>query len=139
MRALYADSAGVVWIGTELGLSKYEGGKIGIVFRGGNRQLGVHCLFEYPAGTMWAGTNSGLKKIEHGTITSYTEKDGLPGNPVWGLAGGPNGELWVGTRPGGLSVLRNGQFRNYTERDGLTHNAINALNPTFALGGFRGS
>ena len=127
VRALYADSAGVVWIGTELGLSKYESGKISIVFRGGNRQLGVHCLFEYPAGTMWAGTNSGLKKIEHGTITSYTEKDGLPGNPVWGLADGPNGELWVGTRPGGLSVLRDGQFRNYTERDGLTHNAINAL------------
>jgi signal transduction histidine kinase/CheY-like chemotaxis protein/ligand-binding sensor domain-containing protein len=117
----------VVWIGTELGLSKYEGGKIGIVFRGGNRQLGVHCLFEYPAGTMWAGTNSGLKKIEHGTITSYTVKDGMPGNSVWALADGPNGELWVGTRPGGLSVLRNGQFHNYTERDGLTHNAIIAL------------
>jgi signal transduction histidine kinase/CheY-like chemotaxis protein/ligand-binding sensor domain-containing protein len=127
VRALYADSAGVVWIGTELGLSKYEGGKVGIVFRGGNRQLGVHCLFEYPAGTMWAGTNSGLKKIEHGSITSYTVEDGMPGNPVWGLTDGPNGDLWVGTRPGGLSVLRNGHFRNYTERDGLTHNAIIAL------------
>ncbi len=127
VRALWADSAGVVWIGTELGLSKYEGGKVGIVFRGGNRQLGVHCLFEYPAGTVWAGTNSGLKKIEHGSITSYTVKDGLPGNPVWALAGGPNEELWVGTRPGGLSVLRNGHFQNYTERDGLTHNAIIAL------------
>jgi signal transduction histidine kinase/ligand-binding sensor domain-containing protein/CheY-like chemotaxis protein len=126
VRALYADSAGVVWIGTESGLSKYEGGKVGIVFRGG-RELHVHCLFEYPAGTMWAGTNSGLKKIEHGTITSYTEKDGLPGNSIWGLADGPNGELWVGTRPGGLSVLRDGHFRNYTEREGLTHNAIIAL------------
>jgi signal transduction histidine kinase/ligand-binding sensor domain-containing protein len=127
VRALYADSAGVVWIGTELGLSKYEGGKVTIVFRGGNRQLGVHCLFEYPAGTVWAGTNSGLKKIEHGSITTYTVEDGMPGNPVWALADGPNGELWVGTRPGGLSVLRNGHFRNYTERDGLTHNAIIAL------------
>jgi signal transduction histidine kinase/ligand-binding sensor domain-containing protein/DNA-binding response OmpR family regulator len=127
VRALYADSAGVVWIGTELGLSKYEGGKVSIVFKGGNRQLGVHCLFEYPAGTVWAGTNSGLKKIEHGSITSYTVKDGMPGNPVWALADGPNGDLWVGTRPGGLSVLHNGHFRNYTERDGLTHNAIIAL------------
>ena len=127
VRALWADSAGVVWIGTELGLSKYEGGKVSIVLSGGNRQLGVHCLFEYPAGTLWAGTNSGLKKIEHGTITSYTVKDGMPGNPVWGLADGPNGELWVGTRPGGLSVLRNGHFQNYTERDGLTHDAIIAL------------
>ena len=127
VRALWADSAGVVWIGTELGLSKYEGGKVSVVFRGVHRQLGVHCLFEYPAGTVWAGTNSGLKKIEHGSITSYTVDDGMPGNPVWALADGPNGELWVGTRPGGLSVLRNGHFRNYTERDGLTHNAIIAL------------
>jgi signal transduction histidine kinase/CheY-like chemotaxis protein/ligand-binding sensor domain-containing protein len=127
VRALVADSAGVVWIGTETGLSKYEGGKVGIVFKGGNRQLGVHCLFEYPAGTVWAGTNSGLKKIERGAITSYTVKDGMPGDPVWALADGPNGELWVGTRPGGLSVLRNGHFQNYTEHDGLTHNAIIAL------------
>jgi signal transduction histidine kinase/ligand-binding sensor domain-containing protein/CheY-like chemotaxis protein len=127
VRALWADSAGVVWIGTELGLSKYERGKVSVVFKGGNRQLGVHCLFEYPAGTVWAGTNSGLKKIEHGSITSYTVKDGMPGNPVWALADGSNGELWVGTRPGGLSVLRNGHFQNYTEREGLTHNAIIAL------------
>jgi signal transduction histidine kinase/ligand-binding sensor domain-containing protein/DNA-binding response OmpR family regulator len=126
VRALWADSAGVVWIGTELGLSKYEGGKVGIVFKGG-RELYVHCLFEYPAGTLWAGTNSGLKKIEHGSITSYTVKDGMPGNSVCALADGPNGELWVGTRPGGLSVLRNGHFHNYTERDGLTDNAIIAL------------
>jgi signal transduction histidine kinase/ligand-binding sensor domain-containing protein/DNA-binding response OmpR family regulator len=126
VRALYADRAGVVWIGTESGLSKYEGGKVSIVFRGG-RELGVHCFLEYPAGILWVGTNSGLRKIEHGSITSYTVKDGLPGNPVWGLADGPNGEIWVGTRPGGLSVLRNGHFRNYTERDGLTHNAIIAL------------
>jgi signal transduction histidine kinase/ligand-binding sensor domain-containing protein/CheY-like chemotaxis protein len=127
VRALDADSAGVVWIGTEMGLSKYEGGKLSIVFTSGNRELGVHCLFEYPAGTMWAGTNSGLKKIEHGAITSYSVKDGMPGDPVWGLAEGPNGELWVGTRPGGLSVLRHGHFHNYTERNGLTHNAIIAL------------
>jgi signal transduction histidine kinase/ligand-binding sensor domain-containing protein/DNA-binding response OmpR family regulator len=127
VRALYADRAGVVWIGTERGLSRYEGGKVDIVFRSGNRESGVHCLFEYPAGTLWVGTNSGLKKIEHGSITSYTVKDGLPGNPVWGLADGPSGDLWVGTRPGGLSVLRNGHFHNYTERDGLTHNAIIAL------------
>ena len=126
VRALYADRAGVLWIGTEMGLSKYEGGKTSTVFKGG-RELGVHCFMEYPAGTLWVGTNSGLRKVEHGSITSYTVKDGLPGNPVWGLADGPNGELWVGTRPGGLSVLRNGHFRNYTERDGLTHNAIIAL------------
>jgi signal transduction histidine kinase/CheY-like chemotaxis protein/ligand-binding sensor domain-containing protein len=126
VRALYADSAGVVWIGTELGLSKYAGGKISIVFKGG-RESGVHCFLEYPAGVLWIGTNSSLKKLEHGSITSYTVKDGMPGNPVWALADGSNGELWVGTRPGGLSVLRNGHFRNYTERDGLTHNAIIAL------------
>src|SRR5271157_5375472 len=51
VRSLHADSAGVVWIGTELGLSRYEGGKIGVVFKGG-RESHVHCLLEYPAGTV---------------------------------------------------------------------------------------
>ena len=87
----------------------------------------MHCGIEYPAGTLWFGTNSGLKKLENGSFTTYTARDGLASDSVWALAGGPDGELWIGTRPGGLSVLRHGKFHNYTTRDGLTSNAVIAL------------
>ena len=126
VRLLKVDSRGVLWIGTDAGLARYDHGKLSTVFKGGS-ELIVHCGFEYPAGTFWVGTNSGLKKIENGAIASYTTQDGLASDSVWALAGGPDGELWIGTRPGGLSVLRQGVFHTYTTRDGLTSNAVIAL------------
>ena len=87
----------------------------------------MHCGIEYPAGTLWFGTNSGLEKLENGSFTTYTTRDGLAADGVWALAPGPDGEIWIGTRPGGLSVLRHGEFHTYTTRDGLTSNAVIAL------------
>jgi PAS domain S-box-containing protein len=126
VRYLKVDSRGVLWIGADDGLAKYEHGKVSTVFRGPT-DLNVHCGMEYPAGTLWFGTNSGLKKLENGSFTTYSTRDGLAANGVWALAPGPDGELWIGTRPGGLSVLRHGKFHTYTTRDGLTSNAVIAL------------
>jgi signal transduction histidine kinase/ligand-binding sensor domain-containing protein/CheY-like chemotaxis protein len=126
VRVLNMDSRGVLWIGTDAGLARYDRGKVSTVFRGGN-EMAVHCAFEYPAGTLWFGTNSGLKKLENGVFTTYTTRDGLAADSQWALAPGPGGELWIGTRTGGLSVLRNGAFHSYTTRDGLPSNAVIAL------------
>jgi PAS domain S-box-containing protein len=126
VRVLKVDSRGVLWIGADGGLVKYDHGKISTLFRG-RAELNVHCALELPAGTLWFGTTSGLKKLENGSFTTYTTRDGLAADGVWALAAGPDGELWIGTRPGGLSVLRHGAFHTYTTRDELTSNAVIAL------------
>jgi signal transduction histidine kinase/ligand-binding sensor domain-containing protein/CheY-like chemotaxis protein len=126
VRALWVDAKGVLWIGSERGLSQYDGRKLTTMYQGGTEWY-VHTLFEWPAGTMWAGTNGGLRRIAEGTLTTYTMKDGLAGDPVWAVAAGEGNDLWVGTRPGGLSMLHDGRFTNYTKRDGLTQNTVIAL------------
>jgi len=126
VRALVADSAGVGGSGPRQDSPSMKAERSAL-FSGRQPAVGCALVFSSIGGTVWAGTNSGLKKIEHGSITTYTVEDGMPGNPVWGLTDASNGDLWVGTRPGGLSLFHNGHFRNYTERDGLTHNAIIAL------------
>jgi PAS domain S-box-containing protein len=126
VRFLMVDSRGVLWIGADGGLSKYDHGNVSTLFRG-RSGLAVHCGIESPAGTLWFGTDGGLKKLENGSFTTYTARDGLPTDAVWALAGGPDGEIWIGTRPGGLSALSHGAFRTYTTRDGLTSNAVIGL------------
>ncbi|HMD72005.1 MAG TPA: two-component regulator propeller domain-containing protein [Bryobacteraceae bacterium] len=126
VRFLNVDSRGVLWIGADGGLSRYDHGTVSSVFRARNG-LAVHSGIESPTGTLWFGTDGGLKKLENGSFTTYTARDGLPADPVWGLAEGPDGEIWIGTRPGGLSVFRHGAFHTYTTRDGLTSNAVIAL------------
>jgi len=126
VRFLKVDSRGVLWIGADGGLSKYDHGTVSTLFRGRNG-MSVHCGIESPPGTLWFGTDSGLKKLENGSFTTYTAREGLPADAVWALAEGLDGEIWIGTRPGGLSVFRHGAFHTYTTRDGLTSNAVIGL------------
>ncbi|MGB7722391.1 MAG: response regulator [Bryobacteraceae bacterium] len=126
IRALLADSRGVLWIGSDGGLARLEGGRNASVFTGG-WEANVHVLLEYPAGTVWVGANDGLHRFEGGAERVFTTKDGLPDNSIWGLAAGAGGALWIGTHTGGLSEYRQGRFRTYGQHDGFTPTGILAL------------
>ncbi|MGD0201606.1 MAG: two-component regulator propeller domain-containing protein, partial [Bryobacteraceae bacterium] len=127
VRSLMVDSANTLWIGTERGVTRYREGKFLPVFTPAGPESNVKCVLEYPAGTVWIGTTGGLRRIEGAKIATYTPRDGLGSTGVWALAAGPDGALWIGTIPGGLSVLRHGRFHTYTTRDGLTHNSVISL------------
>jgi signal transduction histidine kinase/ligand-binding sensor domain-containing protein/CheY-like chemotaxis protein len=126
IRALLMDSLGVLWIGSDGGLARLEGGRRVPVFQGG-WEANVHVLLEYPAGTVWVGANDGLHRFEGGVERVFTTKDGLPDNSIWGLAAGAGGALWIGTHTGGLSEYRQGRFRTYGQHDGFTPTGILAL------------
>src|SRR6267142_4200486 len=53
----------------------------------------------------------------------YTEKDGLAGSTVYGMARDKDGFLWFGTETG-LSRWDGSHFRNFYMSDGLPDNEI---------------
>ena len=57
------------------------------------------------AGGLWVGTEQGLNRIDPstGAIRIYLEADGLAGNTVNALAAGPDGSVWAGSWPGGVT------------------------------------
>ena len=126
IRALLLDSHGVLWIGADGGLARFENGRATPVFSGG-KETNVHVLLEYPAGTVWAGANDGLHRFVDGAERVFTTRDGLPDNSIWGLAQGPDGQLWVGTHTGGLSAYRGGEFHHYGQREGLSNGGVLTL------------
>jgi len=85
-------------------------------FRGGGESEGLaHNLVwavvreeagEKP-GALWVGTEGGLNRIDpaDGTITTYREADGLGGDTVQALAAGPDGLIFVGLWPGGVTRI----------------------------------
>lgn len=75
-------------------------------------------------GVVWAGTwGGGLSRYDGRKWTSYTTKEGLPGNHVSMLHVDPKGTLWIGTN-NGLAQMQNGKFRRMGREDGLFGDTI---------------
>ncbi len=64
-------------------------------------------------GALWVGTEEGLNRIDpaDGSIRTYTRKDGLGGDVVQALAALPDGRLYVGHWPGGVTEIGPEPFR----------------------------
>jgi ligand-binding sensor domain-containing protein len=75
-------------------------------------------------GVVWAGTwGGGLSRFDGRKWTSYTTKEGLPGNHVSMLHVDPKGTLWIGTN-NGLAQMKDGKFRRMGREDGLFGDTI---------------
>lgn len=118
--ALYQDRQGFVWVGTLLGLARYDGYNFTTYRRQNNdsTSLGavtVTCITEDKLGNIWVGSqNEGLSKYSPKTRTWTRfvpeQKNGLSELQITSLACDSAGRIWVGT-PSGLlyydsSVLR---------------------------------
>jgi ligand-binding sensor domain-containing protein/signal transduction histidine kinase len=136
--AIEEDLQGSLWIGTlENGLNRFNRQR-GIFTRYQNRRgdqkslsndaiLSIH---QSRDGNIWVGTaGGGLNRYDIMTdsFTSFTEKDGLPNNVIYGILEDRENHLWLSTNYG-LSRFdpQLTAFRNYTVSDGLQSNEFNS-------------
>jgi signal transduction histidine kinase/ligand-binding sensor domain-containing protein/DNA-binding response OmpR family regulator len=97
----------------------------------------VYCIMQDSRGIIWAGTGGGLNKLipaskkdilaGHQRFVSYTEKDGLPNNTIYGIIEDSHGNLWLSTN-NGLCLFdpRTNRCKNYYASDGLQSNEFHA-------------
>ncbi len=105
----------------------------------------------YDNSTLWIGTNGkGLKSyhIEDGTVTTYTKKEGLPNDIIYGILPDSSGNLWLSSNKGITKIsIENdtiSDIENYSNYFGLQsyefnagayHNAANGI---LYFGGIKG-
>jgi len=122
------DDSGALWIATNLGLNRYEGGKFTTFsIRGGLPSDEITSVLAARGGIIWAGTPRGLARYEKGRFTAFTPQEGLPKEGVRCLTEDASGTLWIGTNGGGLCAYKKGRFTLYTVKDGLPSDEIQAL------------
>jgi diguanylate cyclase (GGDEF)-like protein len=124
--ALGWDSRDRLWVGTNRGLDRIEGklddGSARVVrYRydpaapGGISSDSIRAIFSDSRGTLWVGTGGGgLMRYEPETdsFTSFTSRDGLPGNVVLSALEDARGNLWIATQSGLALYDRSaGRFR----------------------------
>ncbi|UCH96775.1 MAG: hypothetical protein JSV88_07955, partial [Candidatus Aminicenantes bacterium] len=137
VRCIYEDSYGVLWIGTDGGLNKFDR-EVNCFKRYKNhaeddKSLShnrVRCIHEDKSGVLWIGTRGGLNKFidrEKGYFRVFTEENGLPNNIIYGILEDKKGNLWISTNNGlGKFNRKEKTCKNYYADDGLQNNEFNA-------------
>ncbi|HVK38230.1 MAG TPA: two-component regulator propeller domain-containing protein [Candidatus Kapabacteria bacterium] len=115
IRGVAFDRRGVLWVGTDYGLNRYDRatGKWRRFYETSRSSLThstVNVIFRDRDGSMLFGTNSGLSTLDHSGNPISASIPGLPREVqdrlhVWSILRDRAGRLWIGTAIAGIHVL----------------------------------
>ena len=135
--AIYKDSKRNFWLGTfvDNGLIKIDAdtGIINVFKNKENDSLSlsdntIRCIGENSKGEIWIGTSFGLNKYNEkdDTFTSYTTKDGLANDTIYGILFDDKDNPWVSTNLGIAKInIDTDVINNLNITDGLQSNEFN--------------
>lgn len=108
VKALAQTRDGFVWLGTEVGLVRFDGNAFVVYDRNSKPALpgnDVQCLLAASDGSLWVGTTDGLAQWKDGSITTFTITNGLPGNSIRALHQGQQAGVVVSTENGEAGIV----------------------------------
>src|SRR4051812_12557706 len=114
--ALAQDRAGFLWIGTQVGLNRYDGASFRTFSRQRDRpdsisEHFVSALLADPDGSLWVGTINGLNRFDPASekfepfLPHSGAANALPHQKINALVHDAAGAIWIGSE-GGLSRYR---------------------------------
>jgi signal transduction histidine kinase/ligand-binding sensor domain-containing protein len=126
VKAILADKAGRIWVGTKSGLY-FAGSETSNSFKPyeGIGRHDVRVLAEDRHGNLWAGAEDGaLFRIAGDKIAAFHPGDTNAPHAIWSLLAEDDGTVWIGTFRGGLLRFRDGKFASFSTNEGLPDNII---------------
>jgi len=129
IHAIFEDSKGRMWIGTQNGLCQFDlkANKIEHIHSLGKppvfKNNRVYDIIEDREGYIWVATKFGLHKIDQDTIISFihnpSDSLSLSANLVYDLIEGNNGDIWIATERG---------LNRYNRKSNTIKNSFKAKN-----------
>jgi ligand-binding sensor domain-containing protein/signal transduction histidine kinase len=138
--ALFEDSKGNIWMGTNGGGANVLDQETGIITKyvtdpNNNRSISgnfIRCFTEDKNGNIWIGSSAGVSVFDPQTrrFTRYTQDNiALESDVIYSLYEDNKGNMWIGTLGGGLNKfdLQTKKLTIYTTNEGLPDNTINNI------------
>jgi diguanylate cyclase (GGDEF)-like protein len=127
--SLYADADGTVWVGTyEAGVARVRGGAVvRLAADGPGAPRRVNAIGRDGEGTLWLAAENGLFRMEGDRAVPVPLPGGRPIAQASSLQVDREGNLWVGSRQGGLFRLRPTPVATLTRADGLRNDFVSAI------------
>jgi signal transduction histidine kinase/CheY-like chemotaxis protein/ligand-binding sensor domain-containing protein len=97
---------GAMWVGTALGVQRFDHGQFGPVLARSKGRQTVYAMHVDAAGRVWAQTNSGLNRIDGTHFTAFTPAQGMPDLDMAWVFEDAEGYLWMAGRDGLMRVSR---------------------------------
>ncbi|MGA3344510.1 MAG: two-component regulator propeller domain-containing protein [Terracidiphilus sp.] len=110
VQALVQTRDGFVWLGTEVGLVRFDGNGFQVFDRSSAPALpgnDVRCLLETHDGALWIGTSEGLARWKDGVVTVYAAEQGLPSDNIKLIIETDDRVLWAWTDRGLVHLNQN--------------------------------
>jgi len=128
VRAMAVGRLGFKWIGTDRGVSQFDGKKNWVSYDYGDGLPSniINCIVIDQKDNIWFGTDRGLSRYNGESFRNFTTRDGLPDNNVTSLAIDSDGVFWIGTQSG-LVRFHQKVDKIYTVKDGLPSNRVTAV------------
>jgi signal transduction histidine kinase/ligand-binding sensor domain-containing protein len=103
--ALAQDTLGYLWLGTDVGLFRFDGVRFSRFTSYGPTQLTdapIRALHVTREGSLWVGFGSlkGASRVRAGQVVNFSEQDGMPPNDVTAIVEDPTGAIWAGGSAG---------------------------------------
>jgi len=126
--AITQTSDGYIWIGTGLGVVKFDGVKVTVFNKSNTPELKsnrITALFEDSSGKLWIGSVKGVASIYNGVFSRF-DNNHLKNSLIHTIFQDSRKRIWFGTASG-LTLLQDGKFSSFTVEDGLVNNSVNAI------------
>jgi len=128
IRTIQTAANGIVWIGTDQGLHRYQSGQFSVYTKKDALPFQiVTAIYEDREGTLWIGSLEGLARMRDGKFQLISNEPSVRATHVWAIAGDRDGNLWIATFGKGLTRYTKGVFTNFAGRHGLSSEMVSAL------------